>query len=120
MHERRRTVRRRGFLKARIVFNNMSSTMDCTVGNLSECGALLRMPSTLGAPSEFTLHLLERRRTYAGRMIWRDWERLGLEFIHEANNAFKAAAAEGLRQVDELKDENAVLRDQLSDTHRRV
>jgi hypothetical protein len=42
------------------------------------------MPSTIGAPNEFTLHLLERRKKFAGRVVWRDWERLGLEFIHEA------------------------------------
>jgi hypothetical protein len=84
MQERRRQARKLGMFQARIAFNNLSSTMDCTVRNMSECGALLRMPSTIGAPNEFTLHLLERRKKFAGRVVWRDWERLGLEFIHEA------------------------------------
>lgn len=85
MQERRRKVRTPGFLKARIVFNNLSSTMDCTVRNISERGALLTMPSTIGAPGEFTLHLLERRMKYPSRAIWRGWNRLGLEFIGEAD-----------------------------------
>ncbi|HTN62725.1 MAG TPA: PilZ domain-containing protein [Devosia sp.] len=46
-------------LRARIVFNQGRSTVACTVRNLSDSGALLRVHSVFGIPSAFRLALSE-------------------------------------------------------------
>jgi hypothetical protein len=46
-----RSYRRQRTLKAgRIVFNQRSSVFDCSIRNLSQTGACLNVPSTIGIP----------------------------------------------------------------------
>ena len=67
--ERRRPSPRRRTLKgARIVFNNRSSTIDCTVRNLSSNGALLLLPTSAGIPNEFELWL--DGACHSARIVW--------------------------------------------------
>lgn len=74
--ERRREVRRRTFKSARIVFNSRQSTIDCIVRNLSEHGALLVVPTSLGVPKEFELWLDDV--THLARVVWRAGDRMGV------------------------------------------
>lgn len=59
MDEKRRAPRRRVLKAATIVFNDHRSVFNCTVRNLSETGALLKLDNTLSIPGRFSLVLEE-------------------------------------------------------------
>ncbi|HWA18069.1 MAG TPA: PilZ domain-containing protein [Devosia sp.] len=59
MDEKRASPRRRVLKAGRIVFNDKQSVINCTVRNLSETGALLKVENALSVPSEFTLRFDE-------------------------------------------------------------
>jgi hypothetical protein len=55
MNERRAEIRRKALKGARAAFNDGHSSVDCTLRNVSESGALLHFENVLGVPDEFTL-----------------------------------------------------------------
>jgi PilZ domain-containing protein len=73
-HERRMRVLK----SARIVFNGGYSAADCRVKNFSNVGALLAMPSVVGIPTQFELHLDGVRRLCT--VIWRTNGLMGVAF----------------------------------------
>ncbi len=84
MAEVRQDERVRAFLRARIVFNNNSSTIDCTIKNFSSSGAKIELDSTLSIPAEFDLDIPQKGRVYRARMMWRDANALGVQFLEKA------------------------------------
>ena len=80
MPERRTETRHRALKTGRIVFNNRFSTMDCTIRNLSEHGAMLMMPGPHGIPDEFVLELDGGTVTHACKVAWRKERQLGVTF----------------------------------------
>ncbi len=84
MAEVRQDERVRAFLRARIVFNNNSSTIDCTIKNFSSSGAKIELDSTLSIPAEFDLDVPQKGRVYRARMMWRDANSLGVRFLEKA------------------------------------
>ena len=55
--ERRKIARHRVLKGARITFGDHRVSIDCTVRNLSELGACLKVPSPVGIPDAFDLVL---------------------------------------------------------------
>ena len=55
MAEKRKSQRHRVLKLGTIVYNSDRSTASCTLRNVSAGGALIKMESTLGLPSEFRL-----------------------------------------------------------------
>ena len=81
MVEARQGERVRALLRARIIFNNRNSTIDCLIKNISTSGAKISLGNTISVPSEFDLEVPQRARTYRARIVWRDAEALGVTFI---------------------------------------
>lgn len=81
--EVRRDERVRAFLRARIMFNNNSSSIDCTVKNISSSGAKIEISSVLSVPSEFDLEVPQKGRTYRARLMWRDANFVGVQFVEK-------------------------------------
>lgn len=77
--ERRATIRHRVLKGGHVVVNDGFSTFDCTVRNLSEAGALLKMVSTIGIPDDFQLQL-DDGRSFACSIVWRRENELGVQF----------------------------------------
>ena len=79
MNERRRVARTRTLKSARIVFNYSGSVIDCTVRNLTDIGACLHVPDSLGVPDQFDLMFSghERRPCH---VVWRTDTKLGVSF----------------------------------------
>ena len=77
----RRFLRRQVCLEAVITPLVMNRTMPCTVLDLSEGGAKLRV--SLGAliPARFELAIPSRRERYRCRLVWRTLDTLGVEFL---------------------------------------
>jgi hypothetical protein len=78
--EKRREPRKRTLKRGRLVFNDGRSVIDCVVRNLSPSGALLVLPSLLGIPQEFDLHIDSDRNCRAARIIWKGDGKIGVEF----------------------------------------
>jgi hypothetical protein len=57
MQERRSSKRWGAYLKARIVFNNRSSVLDCTVRDLSDTGAGISFAGVCAIPTEFEIEI---------------------------------------------------------------
>jgi hypothetical protein len=81
MQELRSAERVRSFLRARIIFNNRMSTIDCVIKNYSPSGAKIALNDSLAVPTEFEIDIPQKGRSYHARMVWRDKEAMGVEFI---------------------------------------
>jgi len=80
MEERRGAQRHRTLKGGSIVFNEGRSAIDCTVRNLSEIGANLRVTSVVGIPDEFILQMSDKT-TRDCRVSWRKATELGVAFV---------------------------------------
>ena len=77
--ERRLFERRQALKPGRIVFNRASSTINCTMRNQSDGGALLDVASVLGIPDAFELRL-DGHSPRTSRVVWRKAHTVGIEF----------------------------------------
>ena len=116
MVEARRSERVRSFLRARIIFNNHSSTIDCTIKNFSRNGAKIELPNTATIPNEFDLEIPQKGRTYRARLSWRAETAVGVEFI-EAEPSVHEAPRDAIQRFEA---ENARLRANLLQLGRRL
>jgi hypothetical protein len=80
MLDRRRLPRIRSLKSARIDFNPHWPPIECVVRNLSEHGACIEMEGGFNTSIEFELTFLSAREKRACRQIWRQDNRLGVEF----------------------------------------
>jgi hypothetical protein len=81
MFERRRIQRTRVLKGVKIILNDRSSLFDCTVRNLTNLGASVHVPSTIGIPDVFALTFDSGRSSRGCRVIWRANDRLGVSFV---------------------------------------
>jgi hypothetical protein len=80
MDERRNALRARALKSAKIIFNHRSSTIDCTVRNLSDRGAKLIVGTQVGIPKAFDLSFPADGTSRPCKVIWRKEGELGVEF----------------------------------------
>jgi hypothetical protein len=81
MEERRSVPRTRTLKSGKILVQDHTSLVDCTVRNLTPKGALLLVPSLAGVPENFELILESKRTHHQCRVAWRGENRVGVEFI---------------------------------------
>ncbi len=77
----RSNERIRAFLRAQIIFNNRMSTIDCIIKNISPTGARIALSDTLTVPTEFEIYIPQRGRSHHARLVWRDKDAIGVDFI---------------------------------------
>lgn len=80
MEEHRKSSRGRVLKAAKIIFNHNACVVDCTVRDLSEGGALLLLPSTLGIPAHFELLISGETSRALCEVTLRKEQRLGVHF----------------------------------------
>ena len=96
MDERRTSKRWRTVLKARILFNNRASVLDCTVRDLSEAGARIYFADTAALPATFELEIPSKGVRVQGCVMWSRGANHGVMFREKVkvwNEAPRAAAA---------------------------
>jgi hypothetical protein len=71
--------RRRALNRARIAFKGRWATIDCTVLDLSELGACLKVQSPIGIPDTFDL-VLDNAPVRSCRVTWRKATQIGVAF----------------------------------------
>ena len=77
--ERRNEARHRALKGARIVFKRHDALIDCTVSNLSDRGARLKVESPIGIPDSFDL-VFDNAPVRCCRVTWRKATQIGVEF----------------------------------------
>jgi PilZ domain len=80
MEEKRQSQRKRVLKPGKVVFGDFAMLYDCSVKDLSERGAKLRVEEGTRVPSEFYLYLPLLRQMYKAQVKWRRGELLGIRF----------------------------------------
>ncbi len=112
---KRNAERLRAIIGARAVFNGGTSTLDCTVRNISATGARVAISGAAILPQEFLLVVPTRNKTYRVELRWRSDDAAGVRFLDEvAAIGGEALSALG-SSVEELKEENARLRRRIAE-----
>jgi hypothetical protein len=91
--EKRISDRIRSFLRAQIIFNNRMTTIECIVKNISATGARIALSDTLAVPTEFDIYIPQQGRSHHARLVWRDKESIGIDFMDVQQAAAIAAGA---------------------------
>lgn len=77
---KRAALRKRVLKGARIAFNERSSTLSCTVRDLSETGARLRVAQGQAVPAKFDLIIDSDGFEASCSVVWRRNEEVGVRF----------------------------------------
>jgi len=88
MPEARRSERLKSLLRARIVFNAGSSTIECVIKTVSAHGMRLEIADGLSVPGEFDLEVPHKGRTYRTRLVWRSDGMVGVGLRAAERRAF--------------------------------
>jgi PilZ domain len=75
----KRLAQRRRVLKAGMIVSS-AGTFNCVVRNLSEQGAALDLPSSIGIPHDFTLVIPTEGARFFCQSVWRNERRIGVAF----------------------------------------
>jgi hypothetical protein len=75
------TARLRSVFGARIIFNNASSSVECTVRDFSAKGAKLLVSPHVTVPNEFELDVPKKGRKYRARLMWQREGSCGVQFL---------------------------------------
>ena len=75
----KRAAQRRRVLKAGIIVFR-GGTFNCMIRNLSEQGAVLDLPSSIGIPHDFTLVIPTEGSRFFCQGVWRNERRIGVAF----------------------------------------
>ena len=76
----RRTARHRVLKAAQITFKDRGAAIDCTIRDISDGGACLKVVSPVGIPDTFVL-AVGGVHTRPCRVVWRKASQIGVEFI---------------------------------------
>jgi len=76
----RKHRRQRKLLGGKIYFNNRSSVFDCTIRNLSDGGAKLKIESIVGLPRNFKLYIPNLDETHQCEIAWNSMNAVGVRF----------------------------------------
>ncbi|HEY0147109.1 MAG: PilZ domain-containing protein [Methylovirgula sp.] len=121
MQEHRTTERVRSFLRAQIVFNNRMTTIECIIKNYSAAGAKIALNDTLTVPTEFDIYIPAKQRNHHARLVWRDKDAIGVNFIEAgAAVATKTPAAAAADRLRELELQNAELKSRVRELSKRL
>ena len=81
MDDEHRASRRQRVLKSgKIVYGNGSIVVDCTIRNISETGAQLKVPTTVAIPDQFEFRETTTGKGRAVTVVWRKGDLIGIRF----------------------------------------
>jgi hypothetical protein len=79
MSENRKSQRQR-ILKAGMIAFDRAAGIDCTVRNISDDGACLKVASPVGIPNDFILVVSKDKLKRECHVAWRSARRIGVRF----------------------------------------
>jgi len=87
MEDDRRTIKRTRVLRsAKIIVPRRSPVIHCTVQNINNGGACLKLANTYGLPETFDLTFEHGRTRRSCRVVWRTDDKLGVTFTDTGKN----------------------------------
>jgi hypothetical protein len=101
--DRRGSPRRKTRFKATIVHGEARETLDCTVRDLSETGARLRLEAPDALPGTFHLIWQADRAVLEVEAVWRSSAEMGVKFIskHDMQGRLSSELAAVCRAYDQ-------------------
>jgi hypothetical protein len=78
--DQRSSKRSRTFLDGRIIFNNRSSVINCTVRDLSDAGARIVFGHAILIPTEFEFEIPRKGLSVWARVMWSNGREHGVKF----------------------------------------
>jgi len=78
--DHRNDQRHRTLKTGKITFGDGACVIDCIIRNMSDAGASLIVPTTVGIPGKFTLIDVHGGTRHPVRVAWRQGERMGVHF----------------------------------------
>ncbi len=95
--DRRDVQRTRAVRNAKIIAPRLASVIHCTVQNITDGGACLKVANTSGVPDSFELTFEHGRTRRACRVAWRTHDELGVAFHCEKSAEAQTAVSEAAR-----------------------
>jgi hypothetical protein len=80
MDDHRSNRRQRVLKSGKIVYAKGSIVIDCTIRNISDTGAQLKVPTTVGIPDNFEFREEIGRKGRAAVVVWRKGDMIGIRF----------------------------------------
>ena len=81
-HEKRRAIRRRFVLGAKIIYNGRTCVVDCQISNISETGCKLMIHGSAHIPTQFTLNFNASKEVRECEVAWWDERTAGVRFLN--------------------------------------
>ena len=81
MDEHRISRRQRVLKSGKIVYAKGSIVIDCTIRNISETGAQLKVPTTVGIPDRFEFRETMGCKGRLATIVWRRGDLIGVRFV---------------------------------------
>jgi PilZ domain len=107
--ERRRSSRKRSFLRGCIYFNKRRGAIDCLIRDISDDGARIIFSDTVNVPEFVDLYIPQKEQTVRAHLQWRHGDEIGLSFVDPAQG-LDGASGDLAQRVAHLESEVAVLR----------
>ena len=123
MAERRRSVRKKSFLRGCVYFNKRRSAIDCLIRDISDQGARIIFSGAVNVPDVVDLYIPQKEETIRARVQWRRGDEVGLAF-REAETTRQASPlpqpGDLAQRVAELEAEMTALRRTLRQLKREL
>ena len=84
--EKRTSTRHRALKAGRVVYGNLSMTMDVTIRDTSEGGARLKVDATANMPGEFYFVVVADQLVARARVVWRSPKEIGIQYLEPMRN----------------------------------
>ena len=110
MGERRRSIRKRSFLRGCVYFNKRRGAIDCLIRDISDEGARIIFSETVNVPDVIDLYIPQKEETLRARVQWRHGDEIGLAFPDALRAADGTSQGELAMRVAHLETEIASLR----------
>lgn len=88
----RKSTRRRVLKEGKVIFGQAQLVIDCTIDNVSDGGAHIRLTSSHGLPEEFYLAEARRGVIHRAEVAWRTTTGMGLRILGPLEDAPARAA----------------------------
>ena len=80
MEEHRASPPQRVLKSGKIIYNNSSIVIDCTVRNISDTGAQLKVPTSVAIPDRFEFSETMGGKRRPVTVMWRKGDLIGIRF----------------------------------------
>ena len=86
MEQKRSATRKRVLKGAKAVYGGYTFVVDCTLRDISEDGARLRVPASVTLPETFLLYMPDAQTIRSAQVLWRKAGELGIRYESEARD----------------------------------